>query len=80
MFAKSIALVRMPSTLVALLLLAGCATVSSGILRDIEHPLAGRLWDVTANQFIDETELMRRAAQAEVLLLGETHGAGSGVT
>lgn len=73
MFAKSIALVRMPSTLVALLLLAGCATVSSGILRDIEHPLAGRLWDVTANQFIDETELMRRAAQAEVLLLGETH-------
>jgi len=57
----------------ALLLLAGCATVPPGTLRDVDHPLAGRLWDVATQSFIDEAELLRRAASAEALLLGETH-------
>ncbi len=57
----------------ALLLLAGCAAVPPGTLRDTDHPLAGRLWDIGTQSFIDEAELLRRAASAEVLLLGETH-------
>ncbi|MDP1610872.1 MAG: ChaN family lipoprotein [Sulfuritalea sp.] len=55
------------------LLLAGCTLIPPGTLRDTEHPLAGRLWDVAAQTFTDETELLRRAASAEALLLGETH-------
>ena len=58
---------------VGLLLLAGCAAVPPGTLRDTDHPLAGRLWDVHTQSFIDQAELLRRAAFAEVLLLGETH-------
>lgn len=57
----------------AVLLFAGCAAVPPGTLRDTDHPLAGRLWDVDRQNFIDEAELLRRAASAEVLLLGETH-------
>ena len=57
----------------ALLLLAGCAAVPPGTLLDSDHPLAGRLWDASAQSFIDEAELLRRAASAEILLLGETH-------
>jgi len=34
---------------------------------------SGRLWDVAAQAFIAEAELLRRAAAAEALLLGETH-------
>lgn len=55
------------------LLLAGCAIAPPGTLRDTDHPLAGRLWDVATQSFVDENELLRRAAPAEVLLLGETH-------
>lgn len=55
------------------LLLAGCTLIPPGTLRDADHPLAGRLWDVAAQRFIDESELLRRAAAAEALLLGETH-------
>ncbi len=55
------------------LLLAGCTLIPPGTLRDTDHPLAGRLWDVAAQRFIDEAEFLRRAAPAEVLLLGETH-------
>lgn len=57
----------------ALLLLAGCAAVPPGTLRDTDHPLAGRLWDVAAQGFLDEAELLRRAASVEALLLGEIH-------
>jgi uncharacterized iron-regulated protein len=59
----------------ALLLLAGCAAVPvpPGTLRDADHPLAGRLWDAGTQSFIDEAGLLRRAAAAEALLLGETH-------
>ena len=66
------ALLRLRPACLALLL-AGCTLIPPGTLRDTDHPLAGRLWDVAAGNFIDETEFLRRAAQAEVLLLGETH-------
>ncbi|NJD36524.1 MAG: hypothetical protein FIA96_17160 [Betaproteobacteria bacterium] len=56
-----------------LLLFAGCAPVPPGTLRDTDHPLAGRLWDAGTQSFIDEAELLRRAAASEALLLGETH-------
>lgn len=55
------------------LLLTGCAIVPPGTLRDRDHPLAGRLWDVATQNFIDEAEMLRRAASAEALLLGEIH-------
>jgi uncharacterized iron-regulated protein len=73
MSTKHIARRRSLSAFLALLLIAGCANVPPGTLRDTEHPLAGRLWDVATQQFIDDAELMRRAAQSEALLLGETH-------
>jgi uncharacterized iron-regulated protein len=55
------------------LLLGACAAVPPGTLRDADHPLAGRLWDVAAQSYIDQGELLRRAESAEALLLGETH-------
>jgi uncharacterized iron-regulated protein len=64
---------RFPSLAGLLLLLAGCAAIPPGTLLDADHPLAGRLWDVSAQAYIGEVELLRRATQAEVLLLGETH-------
>lgn len=70
---KTFALPRLLSIFLALSLLAGCALVPPGTLRDSGHPLAGRIWDVAGQRFIDEGELLRRAAPAEVLLLGETH-------
>ena len=67
------ALPRLFFSILALILLTSCAQIRPGSLRDADHPLAGRLWDVTAQRFIDEAEFLRRAAQAEALLLGETH-------
>lgn len=64
---------RLFAALISLLLLTSCAQVPPGTLRDTDHPLAGRLWDVAAGGFIDEAELLRRAGRAEALLLGETH-------
>ncbi|MDA8256205.1 MAG: ChaN family lipoprotein [Betaproteobacteria bacterium] len=67
------ALPRLFFSVLAMVLLTSCAQIRPGSLHDADHPLAGRLWDVAAQGFIDETEFLRRAAQAEVLLLGETH-------
>ncbi len=61
------------TTVLATLLLANCATIVPGTLRDSDHPLAARLWDASTQRFIDEAELLRRAAHADVLLLGEIH-------
>lgn len=57
----------------AILLLTSCASIPPGTLRETDHPLAGKLWDVAAQHFIDETELLRRIAPVEALLLGEIH-------
>lgn len=70
---KSNTLARTLRIFLALVLLASCAAILPGTLRDREHPLAGLLWDVAAQKFIDEDELMRRAAHSEALLLGEIH-------
>jgi len=50
--------------------LAGCA-VSRVSLAD--HPLAGKVWDVAAERFIEPAEAERRIAAADIALLGETH-------
>lgn len=57
----------------AILLLTSCASIPPGTLRETDHPLAGKLWDVAAQHFIDETELLRRITPVEALLLGEIH-------
>jgi uncharacterized iron-regulated protein len=38
-----------------------------------DHPLAGRIWDVQAQRFVERAAFERRLAAAEVALLGETH-------
>lgn len=73
--------------LVPLLLLAGCATPGtqgvppqearsapawqSPLLRD--HPLAGRIWDVSQGRWVDEATLREALAKARIVLLGEQH-------
>lgn len=37
------------------------------------HALAGRIWDVAAQRFIDEADAAARVAAADYALLGETH-------
>jgi uncharacterized iron-regulated protein len=44
---------------------------SSRLLRD--HPLVGKIWDAREGRFVDEAALTAAAADAKVLLLGETH-------
>ena len=39
----------------------------------LDHPLVGRIFDVSTGSEIDETALFSRAAAAEFLLLGEKH-------
>ncbi|WP_164020983.1 ChaN family lipoprotein [Pyxidicoccus trucidator] len=38
-----------------------------------DHPLAGRIWDVKGNRFVDEAELLRALAGARFVVLGERH-------
>jgi uncharacterized iron-regulated protein len=38
-----------------------------------EHPLTGRIWDVSAARFIDRETLVERLARADFVLLGERH-------
>jgi uncharacterized iron-regulated protein len=54
-------------------LLSGCAasTWKSSFGRD--HPLTGRIWDVSAARFIDRQSLVARLARADFVLLGERH-------
>lgn len=55
------------------LVLAGCAMIGTGSLRDRDHPLAGKIWDPVGAVHVDHTELHRRLAAARVVFLGETH-------
>ncbi len=73
--------------LVPLLLLAGCAASSSRqspaqatpsaaawqspLLRD--HPLVGRIWDVSQGRWLEEPALRVELAKARFVLLGEQH-------
>lgn len=38
-----------------------------------DHPLVGRIWDTAARRFVAEGELVARAADSRLLLLGERH-------
>lgn len=54
-------------------LTAGCSGVSwkSSLYRD--HPLSGRVWDVSAARFIDRERFVEGLARADFVLLGERH-------
>lgn len=73
--------------LVPLVLLAGCASPGSReapaqatpsaaawqspLLRD--HPLVGRIWDVSQGRWVEEPALIEELAKAHFVLLGEQH-------
>jgi uncharacterized iron-regulated protein len=54
----------------ASLLLASCAQIGHS---PPNHVLIGKVWDVSAQRFVDPSELMARAASSRVVLLGEIH-------
>jgi uncharacterized iron-regulated protein len=62
--------------LIAMILLAAAAARAAEPPADLvgqEHPLTGRVWDVTAAQFIMTDALVARLAAARFILLGERH-------
>lgn len=54
-----------------LLALASCATSSRNALQ--QHTLAGKVWGVDAQRFVDSGVLLDRALSSDIVLLGETH-------
>ena len=50
--------------------LAGCAASRVSLA---DHPLAGKVWDVAAQRFVEPADAERRIAAADIALLGETH-------
>jgi uncharacterized iron-regulated protein len=68
-----------PTSLLALILgyvacvLASCSATpwKSHLGRD--HPLTGRIWDVSSDRFIERETLVERLAGADFVLLGERH-------
>ncbi len=52
---------------------AGCSTTSWKSPLGRNHPLSGRIWDVSAARFIDRQSLVKRLARADFVLLGERH-------
>jgi uncharacterized iron-regulated protein len=61
---------RFPFLIASIAVFAGCAGHGEPTA---SHPLAGRIWDVSAQRFIDAQEAERRVAGADYALLGETH-------
>jgi uncharacterized iron-regulated protein len=53
--------------------LAGCSATSWKSPLGQNHPLTGRIWDVSSEQFIDRETLVRRLARTDFVLLGERH-------
>lgn len=45
----------------------------AGAMLFTDHPLAGKIWDMSSRSYVDEATLLARINQADVLLLGETH-------
>jgi uncharacterized iron-regulated protein len=52
---------------------AGCSTTSWKSPLGRDHSLTGRIWDVSAERFIDRKSLVERLARADFVLLGERH-------
>lgn len=53
--------------------LAGCSATSWKSPLGRNHPLTGRIWDVSSDQFIDRETLVKRLARADFVLFGEWH-------
>jgi uncharacterized iron-regulated protein len=53
--------------------LASCSATSWKSPLGRNHPLTGRIWDVSSEQFIDRETLVRRLARTDFVLLGERH-------
>jgi uncharacterized iron-regulated protein len=52
---------------------SGCSVASWKSTFGRNHPLTGRIWDVSSARFIDRQSLVTRLARADFLLLGERH-------
>jgi len=55
------------------LAVSGCSVTSWKSTFGRNHPLSGRIWDVSSARFIDRQSLVTRVARADFLLLGERH-------
>jgi uncharacterized iron-regulated protein len=55
------------------LAVSGCSVTSWKSTFGRNHPLTGRIWDVSSARFIDRQSLLTRLARADFLLLGEKH-------
>jgi uncharacterized iron-regulated protein len=53
--------------------MAACSTMSWKSPLGRDHPLTGRIWDVSAVRFIDRETLVEGLARADFVLLGERH-------
>jgi len=53
--------------------LAGCSGMSWKSPLGRDHPLTGRIWNVSSARFIDRETLVKRLAGADFVLLGERH-------
>ena len=51
----------------------GCSGTSWKSALGRNHPLTGRIWDVSSARFVDRQSLVNRLARADFLLLGERH-------
>jgi uncharacterized iron-regulated protein len=51
----------------------GCSVTSWKSALGRNHPLTGRIWDVSSARFVDRQSLVIRLARADFLLLGERH-------
>ena len=53
--------------------LVGCSATSWKSALGRNHPLTGRIWDVSSARFIDRQNFVSRLARADFVLLGERH-------
>src|SRR5690348_2390749 len=73
-------IIRLHATglLVLILSCVGCAVAGSSGMSwksplGRDHPLTGRIWDVSSTRFINRETLVNRLAGADFVLLGERH-------
>lgn len=56
---------------IAVTTLASCAHFGNPY--GSQHPLAGKIWDVSAGRFVESDEVIERATESKFVLLGEIH-------
>ena len=64
-------LARRAFCVIAVATLASCAHFTNPY--GSSHPLAGKIWDVAGNRFVDPAVVIERATEARFVLLGEIH-------